>query len=201
MAKNNTQVQNVQVSMTEELRNAYGTAVLTQDMKTSTGKVLPAGEYAIVRATDKLICLGIDHGTWKEAKGWFSWHLGMDGELVVTEKIEAPKPKTKTEMYSDILGNLNSFTDAQLKELLRDVLAPKVHAAKKTTETKAQPKAKTVIKAESVHAGAWTVQGDVAISPKGKKWRVVKTVKDGWDIESKSGIKGTITNVGKYLAR
>ena len=197
MAKNNTQVQKVQAqSMTEELRNAYGTAVLTRDMKTSTGKVLPAGEYAIVRATDKLICLGIDHGTWKEARGWFSWHLGMDGELAVTEKLEAPKPKTKTETYRDILGNLDGFTDAQLKELLRDVLTPKVQP-----KAKPQPKAQTVIKSESVHAGAWTVQGDVAISPKGKKWRVVKAVKDGWDIESKSGIKGTITNVGKYLAR
>lgn len=197
MAKNNTQAQNAQAqSMTEELRNKYGTVVLAEPLKTSSGKVLQAGEYAIVRATDKTICLGIDRGSWKEAKGWFSWHLGVDGELVVTEKMEAPKPKTKTEMYADTLASVDDLTNDDLKKLMRDLLAPKVQP-----KAKPQPKAKTVIKTESVHAGAWTVQGDVAVSPKGRKWRVVKAVRDGWHIESKSGIKGTLTNVGKYIAR
>lgn len=67
---------------------------------------------------------------------------------------------------------------------------------------KAKAPAKRVLKAaepKAVKAGAWTVSGEVAKSPKGRAWRVTKSDEMGWFITSKAGLNGRLTKKGLWL--
>lgn len=162
--------------------------------------------YFVYRATANKVCLAIqpdESHVHPYGRKWLTW------DYVLRTSTLSDNQKTRiNNLLKDFIGQakVSEPTKKSPKSpktedcyTSTDKTSVKTNTSKKNVEDCYKKSAKKQEKSNVCEpTGAWQCNGTVAISPKGRSWKVINATKNGWVIESKSGITGFISHDGKY---